>query len=430
MYFTGVLLALLSAESEAATSSASAQKKVDVVIYGTTPAGIAAALSASRTAVNRTKKLTIALIEPTQLVGGMTSPGGIGMRDFGAEGPCCTIIEWANLNAKHYNVKGQVWQPDHFVGQASYRTLLSEAVGVELVLGQTLQEGSQSVVKSGTQISSITTVSTGGGSNDTMTTTEWVASYFIDASYEGDIVRFAGGISYTWGREAEAQYNEDLAGVLNPAPPFSSEVDATWPNGTLLKFVQPSSVIGKLGSADRGVMAFSYRACVTTNKTNMQPFQSVAPPGYNPDDFELMRRYLTQEKSPALFTHIFGVYPYRGYPSSKTRTLKHDLCDANTFPITSDAPDLQVGYINGSYADRARVYNNVKYYVQGYLHWLATDKGVPKATQDSVLEYGYCADEWPENNHFPPQMCECPVRSQPPSLLLTPLRRFAARELN
>jgi hypothetical protein len=64
-------------------------------------------------------------------------------------------------------------------------------------------------------------------------------------------------------------------------------------------------------------------------------------------------------------TQIFGVYAYRGYPSGATRTLKHDLCDANTFPITSDAPDLQDGYINGSYAERSRVYDNVKYYVQG-----------------------------------------------------------------
>jgi hypothetical protein len=255
-----VLLALLPD----ATMGASTQKKVDVVIYGTTPAGIAAALSASRIAVNSTKKIKIALIEPTQLVGGMTSPGGIGMRDFGAQPPCCTIIEWAQLNAKYYNVQENVWQPDHFVGQASYRTLLAAAVGVELVLGQVLQEGPQSVVKSGTQISSIMTVPTNGDSNDT---TEWVASYFIDASYEGDIVRFSGDISYTWGREAAAEYNEDLAGVLKPAPPFHAEVEATWPNGTLLKFVQPSSAIGELGKADRGVMAFSYRCCVTTNTT-------------------------------------------------------------------------------------------------------------------------------------------------------------------
>ena len=154
-------------------------------------------------------------------------------------------------------------------------------------------------------------------------------------------------------------------------------------------------------------MAFSYRCCVTTNKTGAVPFAAVAPPAYDPEDFELMRRYLTAldavGKAPPIST-IFGVYPYRNFPTTKTRTLKHDLCDANTFPVTSDAPDLQVGYINGSYAERLRVAARVKYYVQGYLHFLATDSAVPKSTRESVLAYGYCADEWPENNHFPPQM--------------------------
>lgn len=49
-----------------------------MIIYGATPAGIAAALAAADLGVGK-----IALIEKSAYVGGMMSPGGIGMRDFG-----------------------------------------------------------------------------------------------------------------------------------------------------------------------------------------------------------------------------------------------------------------------------------------------------------------------------------------------------------
>lgn len=380
-------------------SGASVQKRVDVLIYGATPAGIAAALSASRTGNADGNRLSVALVEPSRLVGGMTSPGGIGMRDFGHISPCCAIIEWASLNAQYYGSPEPVWQPDNYVGQHSYRALLRDALGLELVLGQVLQEGPQAVNKSRTTISSITTVSTIGGADGS---TQWLASYFIDASYEGDIVRFTGDISYTWGREAASQYNEDLAGVLKPAPHFLAEVEATWKNGSLIKYVQPAFVLGALGSADKGVMAFSYRACVTQNLTNRIPFHEVAPNDYDARDFELMRRYLKALEAKGSvpgFSTIFGVYPYRNFPREK-----HDLCDANTFPVTSDAADLQMRYINGSYAERRKVAAEVKYYVQGTLFFLATDPSVPASTQRSVNTYGYCADEWIDNGHFPYQM--------------------------
>ena len=35
---------------------------------------------------------------------------------------------------------------------------------------------------------------------------------FIDASYEGDLMARSKGVSYTWGREAQSQYNESGAG--------------------------------------------------------------------------------------------------------------------------------------------------------------------------------------------------------------------------
>ena len=53
----------------------------DIAIYGATPGGIAAAITAARAS----SSLKIALIEPTADIGGMSTGGGLGLRDLGWE---------------------------------------------------------------------------------------------------------------------------------------------------------------------------------------------------------------------------------------------------------------------------------------------------------------------------------------------------------
>jgi ribulose 1,5-bisphosphate synthetase/thiazole synthase len=53
----------------------------DIAIYGATPGGIAAAITAARMAPS----FSIAIIEPTPYIGGMATAGGIGLRDLGWE---------------------------------------------------------------------------------------------------------------------------------------------------------------------------------------------------------------------------------------------------------------------------------------------------------------------------------------------------------
>lgn len=52
----------------------------DVAVYGATPGGIAAAITAARALPSSAK---IALIEPTYFIGGMSTGGGLGLRDLG-----------------------------------------------------------------------------------------------------------------------------------------------------------------------------------------------------------------------------------------------------------------------------------------------------------------------------------------------------------
>ena len=84
-------------------------------MFGATPAGLASALAAKTAGVQK-----VLLLEPTAHVGGMASPGGIGLRD-------CTLNEVrtnsatqyqrAMRNAKFYGVDNPVWQPDGWVGE-------------------------------------------------------------------------------------------------------------------------------------------------------------------------------------------------------------------------------------------------------------------------------------------------------------------------
>jgi hypothetical protein len=98
------LLALLaSAVAATALRTANASTDFDVIVYGATPAGIAAAIIAA----NGTG-LRVALIEPSSRIGGMTVPGGIGLRDCNSLdssfGNGSVASKWIKLNGEAYGV--------------------------------------------------------------------------------------------------------------------------------------------------------------------------------------------------------------------------------------------------------------------------------------------------------------------------------------
>ncbi|KAJ9456662.1 hypothetical protein DIPPA_00257 [Diplonema papillatum] len=357
----------------------------DVVIYGATPSGISAALSFAR--LHQTK--SVAIVESSRSIGGMSSPGGIGLRDFSQVYPCCTMYEWGMANAKAYNVSSPVWQPDGYIGEKNFLALIHGDSNIDVHVNQTVVQGS---VKKDSATLRVTEFSTN--------TATWTADFFVDASYEGLLVREVA--TTTYGRESINQYNESLAGVREPgSPKFDVNVSSLDADGNLIKYVdggkQPA-----FGSADKGVMGFSFRPCVTNNQSNRVPFP--IPANYSAADFELMRRYLNAKASAGdtqKFNQIFGVLPYRSYPPAD----KWDLCDSGGTPVTSDVVDGTIApYMNGTHTDRAEVYDGVKYYVQGYLYTVQNDPSVPEETRQSAAEWGLCKDEFQENGHFPTQL--------------------------
>ena len=243
----------------------------DLVVFGSTPSGISAAL----TFTNMTVGGKVAVVEPTAYIGGMSGAGGIGFRDFATPAPCCTMVEWGMLNAAHYNVTYPVWQPDNYLGQANFRKLLANH-NVELFTNE--QYTPFSVKQSNQRITSFST-----------TTKTWSATAFVDSSYEGLIMREV--TTFTWGREAVSEYNETMAGVPpKKSPVYKKPINGYYKNTTTpLKYVSDQAEL-PVGSADLGVMGYSFRCCVTNNVHNKVAFPK--PQGYNEMDFELMNRYV------------------------------------------------------------------------------------------------------------------------------------------
>ena len=282
------------------------------------------------------------------------------------------------------------------VSHQSFLDLISKYPNIDLVTNTGPLIGS-SLKMTGTRITEITT------SSDRRT---WTASAWIDASYEGDLVRFS-KTSYTWGRESRDEFNESLAGV-RPYTTFANflagyPVNATIANGSLAPYVSPEQ-LGSVGAADKNMMGYSYRLCITPTKSKQAPF--VEPVNYDPNHFVILQRYIDslvksgQYPQGPPFGKIIDILIYRGYPAGD----KFDMCDSFGSAFTSDAVNINRNYVNGTNEDRIRVAQEVQDYVLGLIWYLITSPDVPQSTKDSVNKYGLCNDQWPENRHIPPQL--------------------------
>ena len=197
------VVALASADSLGISSD----MDYDVLVYGSTPAGIAAAVVAGN------QGLRVGLFEPLKMIGGMGAAGNLALNDGGVGAEKTGVaLNFTLLNGQHYYpgmVGKQVTHPESFVAESSFYTMLRNAnvhtvkLDCRLLSAKTANYGKNTP-------SYIANISL-HCEPDPVT-----ATVFIDASYDGDIMVAAGDVDYTWGREATSTYNESLAGVRKP----------------------------------------------------------------------------------------------------------------------------------------------------------------------------------------------------------------------
>lgn len=347
----------------------------DVCIYGGTSGGVIAAVQLRRLGRK------VVLLESSAHLGGMTS-GGLSDTDIGNKAAIGGMSrEFYRRVGKKYGVEEE-WRFEPHIAEQVMNEMAQEA-SVPVYRRQFLH----SVTKKGPHLASLTTESG-------LTVR---AKYFIDATYEGDLMARA-GVQYKVGREANSVYNETLNGVqvrnlhqfLKPADPY---VKAGDPSSGLLPGIEPA-LTEPQGSGDARIQAYNFRLCLTTDPQNRIPF--TRPEGYDPQQYVLPGRYLAADwDAETLMREVFSKFdPIRGGKVDKN----------NHGAISTDFIGANYAYPEGDYAARERLFRQHVIYEMGLMWFLANDPAVPEAIRSRMSRYGLCKDEFTETGGWPYQL--------------------------
>lgn len=384
-FSTAAILAAMTCLPALATSTvalnsattSSAEQSYDMVVYGGTAAGVAAAISAAR------EGASVVLLEPTNHIGGMVT-GGLGMTDHGNK-KCIGgfSLEFYQRLGKHYN-KPIEWYPEPHVAENTLNEMIKEA-NVPVMYNHRLLENNGVEKDADGRIQTIT-MENGA---------KFSGKVFADCSYEGDLMAKS-GVKYTWGREGQDEYDEDLAGVRDKTPyhQFKVNVKATDDSGKLLPEIQGKEK-GKTGQADKKVQAYNFRLCMTQVKDNMVPFPK--PPKYDPARFELLARLIeahAETTEPLTVERL--MHPGR-IQNGKTDTN-------NNGAFSTDYIGGNWNYPDATYAERQEIWDDHYEYVAGFLYYLANDPRVPQALRDEMNTWGLAKDEFQDTNNWPRQL--------------------------
>ena len=369
--------------------------QADVVIYGPTSAAIAAAVQ-----VKRMGKSVI-VVGPDKHLGGL-SAGGLGWTDSGNKEVIGGISREFYQRVRKYYDKPETWKwqkPEEYKryrpgddAQWTFEPHLAEQVFEDLVREYKIpvmrdewlnRAPGKGVAKKDGRITSITMLS---GNT-------YSGKIFMDATYEGDLLA-AAGVSFTVGREANAQYGETLNGVqirnarkhqfTKPVDPYVIPGD---PKSGLLPRIQPGPP-GEQGSADKRMQAYNYRVCLTRVPENRVPFPK--PAGYDHKQYELLLRVLQGGSR-----HIKGKFDM--LPNLKTDTNNHGSFSTDNIGMNYDYPEA-------SYERRKEILKEHETYQKGYFYFLANDPRVPADVRAWMSEWGLARDEFHETGHWPHQI--------------------------
>ncbi|MGK0239810.1 MAG: hypothetical protein ACI92G_003291 [Candidatus Pelagisphaera sp.] len=373
----GIILGLIALTNLAC--QVTEEKGYDLVVYGQTSAGVIAAVQAKRMGK------TVIVVGPDKHLGGLSS-GGLGNTDIGNKNAIGGLSrEFYQRIGEHYG-KVEMWTFEPHVAEKVFEDYVAEykiTVHRDEWLDRTPGRGVE--MKEG-RIVSITMLS---GKT-------YRGKMFIDATYEGDLMAVA-GVSYTFGREANAEYGETLSGVAAQYAihhQFSKPIDPYVQPGDYSSGLLPGVMkggLGKEGTADERIQAYCFRMCLTDVAANRIPFSK--PEGYDPMQYELLLRTILAEANPY------------GNKYFMTSSLPNGKTDSNNKgPFSTDYIGMNYDYPEGDYATRKRIIKDHETYQKGFLWFLANDPRVPEELRAHVGRWGLPKDEFTDNGHWPHQL--------------------------
>lgn len=380
---------------------APAQASYDVVVYGGTSAGVAAAVQARRMGKS------VVIVCPEKHLGGLTS-GGLGWTDSGRKEVIGGLARefyhrvwrhyqkpeaWKWQKREEYGNRGQgtaaidgaqrtMWIFEPHVAERVFEDMIAEhKIPVERDQWLDRKKG---VAKRAGRIESIAMLSG----------RRYRGRVFIDATYEGDLMA-AAGVRYHVGREANSVYGERYNGVQKDvrhhkhyfAARISPYVVPGDPSSGLVPRVSAAPP-GENGQGDRRIQAYCYRMCLTRVPANRVPFAK--PEGYDPNQYELLARVLASG-----WREMFEKFD--PIPNNKTDTNNHG-------PFSTDNIGMNYDYPEASYERRREILREHEFYQKGLMYFMANDPRVPADVRKQMSEWGLARDEFADNGHWPHQI--------------------------
>jgi hypothetical protein len=366
-------------------------QEYDVLVYGATPAGIAAAISAAKDGGR------VLLVEPTRRIGGMVTNGLSHPDHRTYEALSGAFLDFSRQVEAYYRETYGADSPQ--VKDCRHGTHAEPKVNL-LVFEKMLAAQPRITLQKEWALEGVKSSSNADGEvaatwravevalfGDAEGTYHSVAAhYFVDASYEGDLMA-AARVAFRVGREAGEEYGELLA---------------------------PEQ-------ADDQVQAYNFRLCMTRDPMNRAPV--IEPPGYLRKDFTGVLPLLESGKITAIFGHQpTNIYKEQVPPLPNG---KNDINDQSgglvrlSLPGENDGwPEGESGFAarvvqggavapfsrTGLRQSRDRVFDEHLRWNVGLLYFLQNDDAVPAKYREEARQWGWCKDEFTDSNHLPQQL--------------------------
>jgi len=374
--------------------------KTDLLIYGGTAAAIVAAVQARRMG----KAVIVA--SPDQHLGGMTA-NGLGFTDAGNTAVIGGLAREFYQRLYHYYQDAANWRwqkPEEYANQgqdtpamdhASQTCWCFEPRAAEAIFEQFVKEYEIEVHRQA-WLDRENKVDIASGKIQSICLLNgncYHARFFLDATYEGDLMA-AAGVSYHVGREANDVYNERWNGVqvgtLHHSHWFHQDVSPYLvpgdPHSSLLPHISPANP-GTYGQSDRKVQAYCFRMCLSNHPDNRILF--TRPEDYEPAEYELCLRAWQGRED---FFEKYDLIPNR-----KTDTNNHG-------PFSTDYIGGSWDYPEASYQRRRAIIFEHERYQKGLMYFLQNDPRLRRYIHDGLQEWGLPKDEFQDNGHWPRQL--------------------------